>query len=279
MKKNIYIYLFSLLTIASCSRFSSNNDSSAPNNGPPSPQLPPKTTPRKVMDPIGLQNDGNHCYLNVVIQTLANSSSANKYFESKTGSKTEGIMGRIIKEYHKMQQSPLSSSHLGNLKRKLVAKIFPGVDPYKQQCSLESMEKISMFTQPTEVIYDLKTTDIEKPVRIDTGGYANSSKGENYIIKLTRYDASQNKVFTPIHIPTKIKRNGINYKLSSVIFHIGSSIKGGHYTSLIITNNEPFYCNDSSVTDGTQILNELKSTGSLATDHTITPYLLYYDKE
>lgn len=66
----------------------------------------------------------------------------------------------------------------------------------------------------------------------------------------------------------------VSYRLTGIILHSGS-LNGGHYTALVRKNNTWFFCNDSWVSDGKALYEQVCNKGTCSNG---TPYLLFFEK-
>ena len=97
------------------------------------------------------------------------------------------------------------------------------------------------------------------------------TKGRVLVVQLGRFDErGGGKRTTEIFVEEVIRFDGIAFRLSSVIHHIGKTIHSGHYvTHSLQADGEWVVCNDGSV--GPSSL-----AAARATLHNSQPYVLVY---
>ena len=107
-----------------------------------------------------------------------------------------------------------------------------GEDNFDRKCSTKCNTEQNISSSNIWVLYNLK-------------------KNNNLIIHIVRERIDDQKITNEINIELNIEINDNetthNYKLNSVIYHIGTGGRGGHYISVVNRNDEWWVCNDQNI--------------------------------
>ncbi len=229
-----------------------------------------ETTRKKVSIELGngIQNGGNSCYLNALIQALRFAGVENLY-EEREGVKgtREGLEGIL----HTINNRTLHYQEINDFRRFLITECnFSSLDEeYSQEDACEALLALFNALGTHTFTFSYYNSDQERFFE-DVGNLISVSVHGTSLqeainqeeitlietptilpILLKRYEThgkAEKKITTPVQPDKNIVVSGKNYELVSMVVHQGSSLNRGHYFSHVPQANGTWVTfNDSQV--------------------------------
>lgn len=227
------------------------------------------------------QNDSHEflmCFMDILIDKTKNQNIINEPVNKSWDMFINGNNSEITKYYHGQTKSIITCQKCNNSK-----------NIYGEYCTLDLNVPEKNDGTKLLSIYDLFNNYLKNEVNDDLKNlyYCDFCKDstictkktglwklpKKLIIVLNRYSNNNRKINTPILFPIKsllinesMTKKVFKYTLKSVVNHYGIS-HGGHYTSIIINNEDKYFIDDSNINVIQKINNKDPST-----------YILFYEE-